>query len=461
MINVMLIDDEKPFIELFKQVPIEECQLHTFSNPVEAIKAVGDIQPNIIISDVQMPGVHGVDFSVIAKSIIKPEEFIYISANSKEDIEKDYGALGTATYFRKPLGEDFYDYIDNKIIECQKKIKDEPTKKKDEVENFNNVQTKIDKIQSLKKLTSEWHQMFFRMMQEGSQTPLPLEHIQYQITVSKLDVIQEIYGLSNKDFKDLTYNLIDIAENWETKANKMLGFFLSENPKIVFEEYIYISFEYSKLKIKSIEFFFNKESSVYQIKINDNIMNSDDTNHEKNLVVSCLNLEKYKKLLNNCRFFTTQHLPSFWNPDMKKNYSIEFPKGYNLETNQTIFKITKINNELYFSDKDDLAHKIKIPPNQPIPSESILCGENKIRVILESDNKIKIFNNKTEIILPLDEYINENLKKFSNSHGNYYLKKRLTIEFAWKIAMGESEWKSSSGKIYSFINKKNKILGVF
>src|SRR5262245_32258626 len=105
MATVFLVDDDLAFLESIKDFPLRGIELTTFSDPVQALKSLRSSQPDILISDVQMPGVHGLDFCFIAREIIAHQKVILISANSLADIQAKYGSIGDLKFYQKPLEE--------------------------------------------------------------------------------------------------------------------------------------------------------------------------------------------------------------------------------------------------------------------------------------------------------------------------------------------------------------------
>ncbi len=120
-VKMVVVDDDEVFIAKAKNFTFD-AEIITFSDPGLALEKMASINPDITITDVMMPGVHGFRFMSIAKDIIKSINLIVISANTKEQVEKDFGSLGRTTFFRKPLDEGFYSYVDSLID----RLKNEP-----------------------------------------------------------------------------------------------------------------------------------------------------------------------------------------------------------------------------------------------------------------------------------------------------------------------------------------------
>ncbi len=115
--KVLLVDDDKSFLDQFEDIDIgDHVDLVVYSDPTEALKNLTAERPDIIITDVMMPAIHGISFAEIVSSIIPEIEIVIISANSNEQIQKDLGvSLEKYQYFRKPLKSQFIEYLEKFI----------------------------------------------------------------------------------------------------------------------------------------------------------------------------------------------------------------------------------------------------------------------------------------------------------------------------------------------------------
>lgn len=61
---VMLVDDETAYIDLLEQLLGEHlaCPVHSFTRPIEALRALPSLDVGLIVTDYQMPGLDGLEF---------------------------------------------------------------------------------------------------------------------------------------------------------------------------------------------------------------------------------------------------------------------------------------------------------------------------------------------------------------------------------------------------------------
>jgi DNA-binding NtrC family response regulator len=61
---VILVDDEIAYIDLLEQLLGEHlaCPVHSFTRPMDALRALPDLDVGLIVTDYQMPGLDGLEF---------------------------------------------------------------------------------------------------------------------------------------------------------------------------------------------------------------------------------------------------------------------------------------------------------------------------------------------------------------------------------------------------------------
>ena len=104
--KILLVDDEPDILEILSYpLKNEGFQVHTANNGLEAIKLVKDIQPHLIILDVMMPEMDGIEACDIIRKDPKTSSTLiaFLSARG-EDYSKIAGFnAGADDYITKPV----------------------------------------------------------------------------------------------------------------------------------------------------------------------------------------------------------------------------------------------------------------------------------------------------------------------------------------------------------------------
>ena len=107
--KVWIVDDDRSIRwvleKAFKQA---EMDVHSFDNASDALKALKRDQPDVIISDVRMPGMDGIELMKKARTIVPTISTVIITA---------HGTIQTAI---TAIREGAYDYIEKPF--CPEKV---------------------------------------------------------------------------------------------------------------------------------------------------------------------------------------------------------------------------------------------------------------------------------------------------------------------------------------------------
>ncbi len=155
MIKILIVDDNVDFLKSCEGFEFDKATVYLESQPVEALKKMKLLKPNIVVTDVMMPGVDGLSFATIVQSILSSVEIIVISANSKKQIEAEYGQLNLGTsFFKKPLGEDFFGHVDLQISERFEQLSNTD-------QDYEKMDKKLENTSALIKAYHAWQKCCF------------------------------------------------------------------------------------------------------------------------------------------------------------------------------------------------------------------------------------------------------------------------------------------------------------
>lgn len=109
MLTALIVDDEKLSVKMLEKI-IDWNSFGiqitaTAHDGLEALDAFREYKPNIVISDIKMPNLNGLEFIKQVKQFNPETEFILISAYADFDNVKKAIELGCSNYILKPIDE--------------------------------------------------------------------------------------------------------------------------------------------------------------------------------------------------------------------------------------------------------------------------------------------------------------------------------------------------------------------
>lgn len=107
MFRIMLVDDEQHFIEEIQEILSAEmpCKiLASCFNGISALKTLEELEPDVLITDVLMPGMSGLELAKKMKAI-KPDLPIILMSDNPSYAVNGYD-IGVFGFLLKPLVKD-------------------------------------------------------------------------------------------------------------------------------------------------------------------------------------------------------------------------------------------------------------------------------------------------------------------------------------------------------------------
>ncbi len=101
--RIVIVDDEKSFLLLMASILRDEgYNIKAFADPAEALKVIDSFGPNLIISDLKMPGLDGIHFM---EEVRKAADIDFIMITAFATVETAVAAMkkGAVDYITKPL----------------------------------------------------------------------------------------------------------------------------------------------------------------------------------------------------------------------------------------------------------------------------------------------------------------------------------------------------------------------
>ena len=104
---IVLVDDEKSYTDLLTQMLAENlnCPVHAFSRPAEALRALPQLDPGVVVTDYNMPQIDGIEFIRQASPLVPEAVFVIITGHNLST-EKDAMArlARLKGFLAKPFG---------------------------------------------------------------------------------------------------------------------------------------------------------------------------------------------------------------------------------------------------------------------------------------------------------------------------------------------------------------------
>jgi DNA-binding response OmpR family regulator len=102
-LKVLLVDDEQEFVQtLADRLVLRDLQTSTAHNGQEALSAVKENEPDVIVLDLKMPGLHGIDVLKRLKDAYPNVEVIILTGHGSPQDEEAARSLGAFDYLKKP-----------------------------------------------------------------------------------------------------------------------------------------------------------------------------------------------------------------------------------------------------------------------------------------------------------------------------------------------------------------------
>lgn len=102
-IKLLLVDDEAEFLDtLVDRLDLRELKTDVAYNGKEALSAVEEEEPDVIVLDVKMPGMDGIEVLQRIKKAYPNVEVIILTGHGSEQDEQRARELGAFDYLRKP-----------------------------------------------------------------------------------------------------------------------------------------------------------------------------------------------------------------------------------------------------------------------------------------------------------------------------------------------------------------------
>jgi DNA-binding NtrC family response regulator len=105
--SIVIVDDERSYVELMAQMIADnlDCNVHAFTNPVDALENLSGIAAGVVVTDYSMPQMDGIEFIRKASKVAPKSAFIMISGHDLDTMKEDLDRLKRLKLrLQKPFG---------------------------------------------------------------------------------------------------------------------------------------------------------------------------------------------------------------------------------------------------------------------------------------------------------------------------------------------------------------------
>ena len=102
-IKVLLVDDEVEFVTtLGERLRLRELKVDTVFDGTQALAFIAKTEPDVIVLDLKMPGLHGIDVLREIKKTRPKVQVIILTGHGTDQDEAEARKLGGFDFLRKP-----------------------------------------------------------------------------------------------------------------------------------------------------------------------------------------------------------------------------------------------------------------------------------------------------------------------------------------------------------------------
>jgi DNA-binding NtrC family response regulator len=101
--KILVVDDEPDIVDIVREHFEAIYEVHTALSGSRAIKLVRTVRPDLVLLDLRMPGLSGVDVLKTLRRMDPKLVVIIITANEDTDVAADAIAQGAFSYVPKPF----------------------------------------------------------------------------------------------------------------------------------------------------------------------------------------------------------------------------------------------------------------------------------------------------------------------------------------------------------------------
>ncbi|QLH76958.1 response regulator [Halosimplex rubrum] len=132
-IRILHVDDEPDFAEMaadFLEGENERFDIETATTAADALATLDERSVDCIVSDYEMPGMHGIEFLERVRADHPDLPFILYTGKGSEEVASDAISAGVTDYLQKETGTDQYTILANRIANAVERARAEQSQQR-------------------------------------------------------------------------------------------------------------------------------------------------------------------------------------------------------------------------------------------------------------------------------------------------------------------------------------------
>jgi DNA-binding response OmpR family regulator len=114
MEKILVVDDEITICNLFKEfLTLKGYEVYTASDGRTAVAKVKEIRPHIVLLDIMMPGIGGIETLKEIRKVDPRVAVVMVTGVFDEELGKRAMELGACDYITKPVN---FDYLESVLM---------------------------------------------------------------------------------------------------------------------------------------------------------------------------------------------------------------------------------------------------------------------------------------------------------------------------------------------------------
>lgn len=122
--KILVVDDEQDFVQsLTDRLELRKMKAEVAMNGEEALKKVGDEEPEVMVLDLKMPGMDGLEVLQRVKNAYPTTQVIILTGHGSPEAKDKARKMGAYAYLEKPVEMDSLMETINRAYNNFKRVK--------------------------------------------------------------------------------------------------------------------------------------------------------------------------------------------------------------------------------------------------------------------------------------------------------------------------------------------------